>query len=274
MSRFSALLTRLKKFQLPYELFMALLAFLSLYFYYFAFQGELNEAELAFANTVEYLALTIFAIDYLVRLLLAKDKRQFFFRNILDLLALIPISTLFRGFRLVRCAILLGRFLKRIRYFGSVSIFIYILIASIVILMTSALIIAPIEEISYGDALWWGLETIATVGYGDVTPETPAGRVIAVVLMFSGIGFLSFLTSTVTTYYVNRHYEQTGIHMHRGIIRHYQKALMEFDRMTLQDIDDMYHALRALKEQELSLNPLPGEVCREQEEKNSSSQQS
>lgn len=250
MPHFSALLTRLKKFQLPYELFMALLAFLSLYFYYFAFHGRLNPSELALAKTVEYVALAVFSLDYLVRLAFADDKKRFFVRNILDLLALIPVSPLFRGLRLFRCAVLLGRFFKRIRYFGSVNIFVYVLIASIVILMTSALIIAPIEKLSYGDALWWGLETIATVGYGDVTPQTPVGRMIAVVLMFSGIGFLSFLTSTVTTHYVNLHYEQSGGHQHRGIIRHYQKVLMEFDRMTLQDIDDMYHTLRALKEQE------------------------
>lgn len=256
MSVLTLILKKLRKFQLPYEFFMALLAFLSLYFYYFAFHDRLTPAELRLAHVIEYVALAIFAVDYVVRLALAKDKKDFFLYNILDLLALFPMSPLFRGLRLVRCAILLARFFKRIRYFGTVNMFIYILIASIVILMTSALVIAPVEGFSYGEALWWGIETIATVGYGDISPQTPIGRVVATVLMFIGIGLLSFLTSAVTTYYVNRHYEQSGLRAprNRSILWHYQKALMQFDHMTLQDIDDMYHALRALKECELSVN--------------------
>ena len=41
-----------------------------------------------------------------------------------------------------------------------------------------------------GDAFWWAVETITTVGYGDYTPVTTIGRIIAVVVMFSGIGIV------------------------------------------------------------------------------------
>ena len=41
-----------------------------------------------------------------------------------------------------------------------------------------------------GDAFWWAIETVTTVGYGDYTPITLLGRVIAVLVMFSGIGMV------------------------------------------------------------------------------------
>ena len=47
-----------------------------------------------------------------------------------------------------------------------------------------------------GDALWWGIVTIATVGYGDYYPVTAVGRIIAVFMMLSGIGIFVLVFST------------------------------------------------------------------------------
>ena len=49
-----------------------------------------------------------------------------------------------------------------------------------------------------GDAFWWAIETITTVGYGDYTPVTVVGRVIAVVVMFSGIGIVVSLVTIMS----------------------------------------------------------------------------
>jgi len=54
------------------------------------------------------------------------------------------------------------------------------------------------------DALWWGIVTMTTVGYGDVTPTTPEGRLAAVVLMVLGIGLFSAVTATVTSALLER----------------------------------------------------------------------
>ena len=43
------------------------------------------------------------------------------------------------------------------------------------------------------DGLWWAVTTMTTVGYGDITPETDAGRMIGIVVMLVGIGFLTML---------------------------------------------------------------------------------
>ena len=49
-----------------------------------------------------------------------------------------------------------------------------------------------------GDALWWAVQTVTTVGYGDVVPEHVAGRLIGVVLMLHGIALLTVITAAVT----------------------------------------------------------------------------
>ena len=49
-----------------------------------------------------------------------------------------------------------------------------------------------------GDALWWALQTVTTVGYGDVVPEHLAGRLIGAALMLQGIALLTVITAAVT----------------------------------------------------------------------------
>jgi voltage-gated potassium channel len=52
---------------------------------------------------------------------------------------------------------------------------------------------------TYGDALWWAVSTVSTVGYGDVVPTSPAGRIIGTVLMLTGLGLIPLLTSAVVS---------------------------------------------------------------------------
>jgi voltage-gated potassium channel len=51
---------------------------------------------------------------------------------------------------------------------------------------------------SIGKGLWFALQTVTTVGYGDVTPKLAAGRIIAAVVMLTAIGFLAVITASVT----------------------------------------------------------------------------
>jgi voltage-gated potassium channel len=57
---------------------------------------------------------------------------------------------------------------------------------------------------------WWAIQTVTTVGYGDVTPTHPAGRVIAGLVMVTGIGFLTIVTASVTALFIEsvRHRSQ------------------------------------------------------------------
>jgi voltage-gated potassium channel len=57
---------------------------------------------------------------------------------------------------------------------------------------------------SVGSGLWWAVQTTTTVGYGDNVPQTASGRLIAVLTMFFGIGFLTVITAAITSTFVAR----------------------------------------------------------------------
>lgn len=57
---------------------------------------------------------------------------------------------------------------------------------------------------SFGDALWWALTTVTTVGYGDHLPVTARGRLVAAALMVGGIALLGVVTATFASWLIDR----------------------------------------------------------------------
>ena len=52
--------------------------------------------------------------------------------------------------------------------------------------------------------IWWAFETVTTVGYGDIYPQTLGGRILAAVVMLVGIGFIAILTANIASYFVEQ----------------------------------------------------------------------
>ncbi len=84
----------------------------------------------------------------------------------------------------------------------------YVALATTVVIGLGAIGIFAVERgqnnniQSVGDALWWAVVTTTTVGYGDVSPVTGEGRLIAVALMIVGIGFIGVFTATITSFFL------------------------------------------------------------------------
>jgi len=67
------------------------------------------------------------------------------------------------------------------------------------------------------DALWWSLQTVTTVGYGDVTPTTGIGRIIGAFVLLYSVAFLSILTAAITTSLIERQDRHAIGHRTEGI---------------------------------------------------------
>ena len=85
---------------------------------------------------------------------------------------------------------------------------------STVITVGAGLLVTVVEHETYpsiGTGLWWAAQTVTTVGYGDNVPTSLAGRLVAVLVMLLGIGFLTVVTAAITSTFVAhaRRVEQT-----------------------------------------------------------------
>jgi voltage-gated potassium channel len=82
------------------------------------------------------------------------------------------------------------------------------LVAAIVCVSLAAAIlarlVAPDDFRTFPDSLWWAVQTVTTVGYGDIVPESHAGRAIAALLMATGVASLSLVTAVISASFVGR----------------------------------------------------------------------
>ncbi len=215
----------MKKFlSFSYNTIISLLALFSVVLVLLDFSSILDLSVMPW-SIIDNSILVIFAVDYFTRLFISKNKKEFIRSNIFDLIAIIPFSAVFsifrfsRLFRIAKVSVLvkllkaarllrafgfLGILKKRLEKFLHTNGFIYVLYCAGALILLSSLAMGYFEQKSFADALWWSIVTTTTVGYGDISPTTAAGRVIAIILMLFGIGMIGMLTGTITTYFTNK----------------------------------------------------------------------
>lgn len=164
-----------------------------------------------------------FLFEFSVRFYRAENKLRFMRWGWIDLLASIPSLEYFRPGRALR----LFRILRVLRAFRSIKhlashvferrvrgTFTTVAIFAALMLIFSAIAILQVEDDPTSniktaeDALWWSYVTITTVGYGDKYPVTTESRIIAAILMTTGVGLFGTFTGFIASWFVEEREEE------------------------------------------------------------------
>jgi voltage-gated potassium channel len=165
----------------------------------------------------------VFSLDYLTLLALSIDRWRYIRTHVVDLmLVALPLLRPLRVIRSVRALRVL-----RLARLGTVSTQgirlsrhrlackgpAYALGVAVILTLASAALVLDAERTrgnihTFGDAVWWAMTTVTTVGYGDHYPVTALGRVVAVALMLVGIAVLGIITAALAAWLVKVNGEQ------------------------------------------------------------------
>ena len=151
----------------------------------------------------------LFALDYVGRISLAIDRFGYWWRHLPDL-AIIALPVL-RPLRLLRIVMLLRILNKPVVDSVHGKVAVYGVSGAALLVYCAALAELDAERHhaaanikNFGDALWWAVVTICTVGYGDRYPVTGEGRLIGAGLMIGGVALLAAITASFATWLIDR----------------------------------------------------------------------
>jgi voltage-gated potassium channel len=198
-----------------YELFILAITLITMVLWLIFFLFSIDSQTRNITFVLDSALCLFFLADFFYCTYRAENRRHYFLRRgWLDLLGSIPMLQILRPFRLARAI----QIIKKINHSGkhgvwnlyrsdiSSSAFWTTLLLTVALLITASLLILHAEMqavdatiTTSGDALWWAISTVATVGYGDMVPVTGNGRRLGAILMTLGVMFVSVLTSYTTT---------------------------------------------------------------------------
>lgn len=165
-------------------------------------------------DLIEYVCTVAFSAEYLLRMAAAERwyRYSFSFMGLIDLLAILPsilaLGFDLRGLRSIRLFRIL-RLLKMVRYQQAMTVYrnafnmvreemlLFVMMTVMLLFLASTGIYyfesdaQPDKFGSIPEAMWWALATITTVGYGDVYPITPGGRIFTFFILVIGIGLVA-----------------------------------------------------------------------------------
>jgi voltage-gated potassium channel len=157
----------------------------------------------------------IFVVEFVSITLKAERKKAALRAHWLDaILVIVTVPTygaflsslrLIRLARLVRAGVIVARALKGERSLTSATTFRFVALITVLMVVVAGSAQATFDSHDFPsvwDGFWWAIVTVTTVGYGDLYPTTVVGRLIGVFVMLVGVGFVSVLTATIVSQFV------------------------------------------------------------------------
>ena len=106
-----------------------------------------------------------------------------------------------------RVEVRVERWYERLTLFRAVSTIIALALILVLIAGLLVRLLEPDTFTSIGLSYWWAVETVTTVGYGDVVPKDPPGRIVGVLLMLTGLALIPTLTSVIVSTFLSKRRE-------------------------------------------------------------------
>jgi len=202
----------------PYQLFMLILCLFAIVILPIEALVPISRATRQIFGYMDWGVCVVFLIDFVLSLARAPRRWQYFYRwGWLDLLSSIPTVPALRIGRVAR-VIRVIRLLRSVRatrvvasfviHRRSESAFLAVGLVTILVVTLSAISILHYESVpqanikSARDAMWWAMETVTTVGYGDLYPVTAGGRAVAAILMVTGVGLFGTFAAFVAAWFL------------------------------------------------------------------------
>jgi voltage-gated potassium channel len=197
-------------------------------------------------QTLDTLVCVLLLTDFVIRFYTAESKLAFLKWGWIDLIASIPNIPILRVGRLIRILRVI-RLLRAIRATQKISSVLLknklqtgvasVVLTSFLLVMFCSIGILICEQSdpdanikTAGDAIWWSVSTITTVGYGDVYPVTAEGRILAMVLMVSGIGLFGILSGLAASFFVGPK-QRSIVHEENLILARLEKLEEKIDQL-------------------------------------------
>lgn len=198
------------------ELFVSIITLISVIVILLPSIFSLTLAELQIVYIFDAIVVFILAVDFYMRLRESGQGLRFIIKHFYEIPAMLPlilfatleqdqsfIGAAIRSLRLVRLFRLVQLFFRTLKLFEGrrvLYIFVFSTMAVTIAAVAEYLVESPDPEAkikNLGDAFWWAIVTVTTVGYGDLYPVTPGGKIVASLLMIVGIAILGVLISTL-----------------------------------------------------------------------------
>ena len=176
-------------------------------FSYPAFNESISDSTNHYLSLIQWVCWFAFALDLIHGIWKADSKKEYFKRHPLELASvLLPFL---RPLRLMRVISFGGLALQKVAIGRQFAITVKVALSAVFISYIAAIQITISERTvegsnikTFSDGLWWAVTTVTTVGYGDRYPTTTEGRLLAVLLMVTGISLVGVITASVAAWFV------------------------------------------------------------------------